>query len=215
MPRRARRSPESPRCWPQPPAGSASGDARRSFAAVHVLGNSLAVIDPTSNRVERQIPVGARPAFVDLRRSGALGGEPRRQLRSRGSIRAHAGSCGRSRRMHPPAGLAFGAGSVWVANSDAATVSRIDPQYNRAVQTIPFADRVRVPRRPRRSRRCRRRLGRQLRRGRSRGSIRRSGKVVATIVVGGEPRAIAVGRGRGLGRQRLVMARSPGSIRSN
>src|SRR5215218_3745723 len=37
---------------------------REASPAVHVLGNSLAVIDPATNRVERQIPVGPRPAFI-------------------------------------------------------------------------------------------------------------------------------------------------------
>ena len=36
-----------------------------------------------------------------------------------------------------PSGIAVGGGAVWVANSFDGTVSRIDPQTNRVVQTIP------------------------------------------------------------------------------
>ena len=35
-----------------------------------------------------------------------------------------------------PIGVAFGAGSVWVANSGDGTVSRIDPVTGRVVRTI-------------------------------------------------------------------------------
>ena len=95
-----------------------------SSSAVHVLGNSLAVIDPSSNKVERQIPVGARPAFVvygdhalwvaNLDDNSISRVDPRTSR----VVRWIATDAS-------PAGVAVGAGSVWVANSDAATVSRI------------------------------------------------------------------------------------------
>ena len=36
-----------------------------------------------------------------------------------------------------PAGLAFGAGSLWVANSEARTVAQVDPQTEKVLQSIP------------------------------------------------------------------------------
>ena len=36
-----------------------------------------------------------------------------------------------------PGGIAFGSGSVWVANADDQTVSRIDPTSLRTVRTLP------------------------------------------------------------------------------
>src|SRR6266542_1130597 len=161
-------------------------------AAVHVLGNSLAVVDPSSNKVERQIPVGARPAFVaygdhalwvaNLDDDSISRVDPRTSR----VLRAIATDAS-------PAGVAVGAGSVWVANSDAATVSRIDPHYNRPVQRIP----IRGP------------SGFGLSAvgfglgsvwvAQSGGTVSRieprSGKIVATIVVGNDPRALAVGAG--------------------
>jgi YVTN family beta-propeller protein len=160
--------------------------------AVHVLGNSLAVIDPRSNRVERQIPVGARPAFVahgdralwvaNLDDNSISRVDPRTSR----VVRMIATDAS-------PAGIAVGADSVWVANSDAATISRIDPRYDRSVQTIPIPGpsgfglsaitfglgSVWV--------------------AHSGGTVSRidprGGRVIATIVVGNEPRAIAVGAG--------------------
>ncbi|MFL6030620.1 MAG: BTAD domain-containing putative transcriptional regulator, partial [Gaiellaceae bacterium] len=102
---------------------------------VRVLANSLAVIDPESNRIERQIAVGARPAFVaygkralwvaNLDDNSVSHVDPRTDR----VVRAIATDASAG-------GIAFGAGSLWVANSDAATVSRIEPQYDRAVQEI-------------------------------------------------------------------------------
>ena len=54
---------------------------------VRVAPNSVAAIDPHTNRVVAQVAVGARPA-----------------------------------------GIAFGSGSLWVANLDDQTVSRVDPE---------------------------------------------------------------------------------------
>ena len=102
---------------------------------VHVLGNSLAVIDPTSNRIERQVAVGTRPAFVasDGRALWVANLDDDSISRIDPRIGRVARTIGTDAST---AGLAVGAGSVWVANSDAATVSRIDPSYDRTVQTI-------------------------------------------------------------------------------
>jgi YVTN family beta-propeller protein len=64
--------------------------------AVRVPPNSVAAIDPHTNRVVAQVTVGARPA-----------------------------------------GIAFGSGSLWVANLDDQNVSRVDPTTLRTVRAIP------------------------------------------------------------------------------
>jgi YVTN family beta-propeller protein len=64
-----------------------------------VQGNSVAMIDPQTNRVAAEIPVGARPDAI-----------------------------------------AFGAGSLWVANLDEQTVSRIDPRSQQRLGSISFPD---------------------------------------------------------------------------
>ena len=57
--------------------------------------NSLGLIDPHSNRIVAQIPVGSRPRSITV-----------------------------------------GAGSVWVANTDDATLSRVDPGSGEVVRTL-------------------------------------------------------------------------------
>jgi YVTN family beta-propeller protein len=68
---------------------------RGSSGAVTVTGNAVAEIDPESNKVVTQVPVGARPEAI-----------------------------------------AYGSGSLWVANLDDQTVSRVDPTGGRVVRTL-------------------------------------------------------------------------------
>ena len=75
--------------------GEGSGGSVSTAAA-----NSLAVIDPDSNKVVESVGnVGARPASI-----------------------------------------VYGAGSVWVANLDDATVSRVDPATYRVTRSLPIGD---------------------------------------------------------------------------
>ena len=110
-------------------------------AAFRVSANSVVVVDATSNRIEREVPVGMRPAFLAYGQ-GALwvanlddNSISRIDPRTGRVVRTIATDAS-------TAGLAVGAGSVWVANGDAATVSRVDPQYDRTVQTIPIRGRT-------------------------------------------------------------------------
>ena len=160
--------------------------------AVNVVGNSVAVIDPTSNRVEQQIPVGARPAFVaygkhalwvaNLDDNSVSHVDPRtdRVVRTIGTDAS-------------PAGIAFGAGSLWVANSDAATVSRIDPRYDRTVRAIavrePSGFRVGAPAVGAHAVWVVNSVGTVSRLDPNRGAV------TATIIVGEQPEAIAVAAG--------------------
>ncbi len=70
-----------------------------SGGGVTVNGNAVAVIDPGSNSVVGQVPVGARPGAIT-----------------------------------------FGSGSVWVANLDDQTVSRIDPVKQTVSRTFSVDD---------------------------------------------------------------------------
>jgi YVTN family beta-propeller protein len=69
--------------------------ARGDEGPVTVAPNTVALIDPATNRVDATVPVGIRPGAV-----------------------------------------AYGAGSLWVANLDDRTVTRIDPATRTVVRTI-------------------------------------------------------------------------------
>ena len=116
-----------------PDAIAAGGD--RVWVA-HTLGRSVAGIDPRTNRVVESVQVASRATDV---------------IYGEGSVWASLGAAHKVQRVDPvkrraitptidtglgPAGLAVGAGAVWVANQFDYTVSRIDPATNEVAATI-------------------------------------------------------------------------------
>jgi YVTN family beta-propeller protein len=110
------------------------GRGRASPIAL-AAGSSVGFVDPHSNRLLADIPVGAVPTAV-LTGAGAVwvantaDDTVDRLDPETHTIRqtVHVGN--------GPSGIAFGDGSIWVANGLAGTVSRIDPGVNRVVDTI-------------------------------------------------------------------------------
>jgi len=70
-----------------------------SGGGITLEGNAVAAIDPQTNRVSDEVPVGSRPGQI-----------------------------------------AFGSGSLWVANLDDQTISRIDVATRRVSRTLPVVD---------------------------------------------------------------------------
>jgi hypothetical protein len=106
-------------------------------AVVEVAPNSEAVIDPKTNRVVGDVPVGSRPVAVALGAGAAW------------VANADDGTVSRidseTRRVSSTIGiggdvsdLAFGFGSLWVANGNGGTLARIDPASNAAERTLTF-----------------------------------------------------------------------------
>jgi YVTN family beta-propeller protein len=104
-------------------------------APVAAAGNSVGFVDPASNRLVADVPVGASPTAV----AGGAGAvwvantvdgtvdriDPVTHT-IRQTVRVGGG----------PSGITFGDGSIWVTNSLSGTVSRIDPAVNRVVDTV-------------------------------------------------------------------------------
>jgi len=108
---------------------------RTSAGIVSVGPNSLAAIDPDTNRVVAEIPVGARPGSV-LSANGALwvanlddGTVMRIDPRARRVVRTIATGTA-------PSGLAGGGGAVWAIGGERGVVLRIDPAFNAVVDRI-------------------------------------------------------------------------------
>ena len=108
---------------------------RSSPGNVAVAPNSVAVIDPRSNRIVADIPVDPRPVAIAF-------GEGAVWVASAGSgIVKHIDP--RTRRVVGQVGLgtditslAVGFGALWVANGNDGTVTRIDPAANGIQDTI-------------------------------------------------------------------------------
>jgi YVTN family beta-propeller protein len=106
-----------------------------SAARASIAANSVGVIDSTSGRIVKAVPVGTSPGGMA---AGA------------GAIWAVNSDDNTVSRIDPrsndvrqtiqvggnPAGVAAGGGAIWVTNGVNGTVSRIDPAVDRTVQTI-------------------------------------------------------------------------------
>ena len=109
--------------------GSGGGSA-------NVAPNSLAVIDPTSNRVVDTVPnVGVTPSAVALGAGSvwvaSLGAKTLTRIDATGRTLQATIPLDAT-----PTGLAFGYGAVWTANGILGSVSRIDPTVSAVSDTI-------------------------------------------------------------------------------
>jgi YVTN family beta-propeller protein len=110
--------------------GQGSGGGGATVAA-----NSVAVIDPGSNRVVGLVPVGIRPSAI----ATGEGAVWVANLDDRTLSRIDPGARAVVQNIAlgtTPTGLAVGAGAVWLANGLLGTVSRIDPGVNAVLETI-------------------------------------------------------------------------------
>ncbi|MDP9284347.1 MAG: hypothetical protein M3P41_05275, partial [Actinomycetota bacterium] len=104
-------------------------------ALSHVDSNAVGLIDPKTNRIADQVPVGATPSHLAVGEGAewVINADDdtvsRIELAKREAVQTiGVGSA--------PSGIAVGNGAIWVANSLDSTVSRIDPDTNTVVQTI-------------------------------------------------------------------------------
>jgi YVTN family beta-propeller protein len=113
--------------------------------AITVPPNSVGIIDPKTNKVVGDVPVGSRPDAIVVAERGAARGvwvanlEPDKTLMridpDERTVERTISLLGRT-----PTGLAVGFRAVWVAHGYLGMVSRISPQYAQVDKTIrpPF-----------------------------------------------------------------------------
>jgi YVTN family beta-propeller protein len=101
--------------------------------------NSVAVIDPETNRLVADIPVGTGPTSVAAGDGAVWVTNTAEHTVARVDLRTR--TVRQTVRVGDgPSGIAFGGGAVWVANGLAGQVSRIDATTNEVVQTIPVGN---------------------------------------------------------------------------
>jgi len=112
-------------------------------SAVTVAGNSLAAIDPASNRVVAAVPLGTRPGAVVIGSGSLWTANPDDQTVSRVNpatvtVQQVIPVDG------PPTGIAAAGGGVWVVQSNVSpaansiSVAQIDPEYNSLGSAVPI-----------------------------------------------------------------------------
>ena len=112
---------------------------RREEPPVAVAPNSVAVIDPATNRVTAAVPVGAKPEAVAVGLGSAWVANVEERTLTRIDARTHA-----TRTIALPAtptDVAVGLGAVWVAYGILGELARIDPQRNAVVKTFELGGR--------------------------------------------------------------------------
>jgi len=114
---------------------------RAAPSAEHLVPpNHVGIIDPETNRVLADIPVGADPGPVTAGNGSIWVGNLRDRTITRISVRDRTSTATISLGARTPTGLDFGAGALWVAHGLRGQLSRVDPASRRVTRTIEVAD---------------------------------------------------------------------------
>jgi YVTN family beta-propeller protein len=112
----------------------------RGSSAITVEPNSVAVIDPDTNKVVGQVPVGIRPGAIAIGHGSVWVAN----LEDRTLAQIDPTARRVARNLSPdgsPTGLAVGPGGVWVAYGYSGAVARVDPGTNAVGNPIEIAGR--------------------------------------------------------------------------
>jgi YVTN family beta-propeller protein len=98
--------------------------------------NHVGLIDPETNRIVAEIPVGIRPGPIAVGAGSVWVGnlQDRNLTRIDPTERSVVGTVELEQRT--PTGLTVGAGAVWVAHGLRGELSRVDPQFGQLTRTI-------------------------------------------------------------------------------
>ena len=104
-----------------------------------VRANHVGLIDPQSNKIATEIPVGVRPGPLAVGGGAVWVGnlDERTLTKIDPDRQAPAGTFPLENRT--PTGVAVGAGSVWVAHGALGQLSAVDPEFGQVVKTIDAA----------------------------------------------------------------------------
>jgi len=104
-----------------------------------VRANHLGLIDPETNEIVAEVPVGIRPGPIAAGAGSVWVGnlEDRTLTRVDSVQRAATATISLDRRT--PTGVAVGEGAVWVAHGRLGQLSRVDPQFGQLAETIDVA----------------------------------------------------------------------------
>jgi YVTN family beta-propeller protein len=115
---------------------------RDDAAPIIAAPNSLAIIDPKTDRVVTSVPVGIRPGPVAVGAGSIWVGNLDDRTLTRIDVRKQQPVANISLGDRTPTGLAVGAGAVWVAHGRLGQLSRVDPEFRRVTWTTEIAART-------------------------------------------------------------------------
>jgi YVTN family beta-propeller protein len=100
-----------------------------------VSANSVGIIDPATNRIVAEIPVGIRPGPVGAGAGAVWVGNLQDRTLARIDPRKRKVVAFITLGSRTPTGVAAGSRAVWVAHGLRGELSRVDPQYDRVTAT--------------------------------------------------------------------------------
>ena len=104
-----------------------------------VQANHVGLIDPQTNKIVAEVPVGIRPGPIAAGDGTIWVGNLDDRTLTRIDAAQRLATATVSLDERTPTGLAVGAGGVWVAHGMRGQVSRVDPQFDRITSTIEVA----------------------------------------------------------------------------
>ncbi len=117
----------------------ASRDSGGGLGAVQP--NHVGVIDPDTNEIVAEVPVGIRPGPVATGGGSVWVGNLQDRNLTRIDAHQRTTAATISLENRTPTGIAVGPGAVWVAHGLLGSLSRVDPQFNQRTDTITVAGR--------------------------------------------------------------------------
>ena len=139
-----------PSLWRRPAPLAAAALALAALAAVAaflvtrdstgglsgVRANHLGVIDPETNEIVAEVPVGIRPGPVAADAGSVWVGNLEDRTLTRVDLEQRVATATVSLDRRTPTGVAFGAGAVWVAHGRLGQLSRVDAQFDQLAEPI-------------------------------------------------------------------------------
>jgi YVTN family beta-propeller protein len=101
--------------------------------------NHVGLIDPGSNEIVAEIPVGLRPGPIAARGGSVWVGNLQDRNLMKIDAAKRASSATVSLENRTPTGIAVGPGTVWVAHGLRGELSQVDPQFGQVTRTIDVA----------------------------------------------------------------------------
>jgi YVTN family beta-propeller protein len=115
----------------------ATRDATGGLSAVSP--NHVGIIDPASNEIVAEIPVGIEPGPIAAGAGAVWVGNRQDRTLSKIDPAERSATATISLENRTPTGLAVGLGSVWVAHGLRGQLSRVEPQFGQVAQTTAVA----------------------------------------------------------------------------
>jgi len=113
----------------------ATRDSGGGLSGVQV--NHIGVIDPETNEIVGEIPVGIRPGPIAAGAGSVWVGNVQDRTLTRIDPAERTATATISLENRTPTGIAVGLGAVWVAHGLRGELSRVDPQFGQVTRSIP------------------------------------------------------------------------------